>query len=448
MSTLPISCSLGQDYFSTDPGLPWVPVHGENIREAWREGNRIYRDIEQIAQSDWRILKKLEQWEPWWSRLDPDADIRYSIPGLGAGSDIYCGRFSKVGQCSNPDCDHGYHVVKKSCKRMRCKICWTTWAKRQLKRAMGRVLLYQQSDKEWSKIQVFHNLSKGKLNFALKSIGPLNYMTLSIPEEEWHLFGEKKYIKRINRKFRKIMKSLGIRSYIKVFHPFRGTAKTKKRFREQKKDGYPKLWQFIRSETRSMADYNDLWQWGPHYHIFFWGYLKRKSNTLYKETRWTYKFLRHIDSNKEFEKAYYYCLTHAAVAEDSQLNSPIHSTSYGGEILKMKITRKKHYYNALCPDCYSEIKLIQNWDETLYQSLDTGEWEGYLDTSKAVLTGEFLQVKTETFSTEFIPENKKYKVFLQVMHGMDQVDGSAEWLILEPMNHYIPVDWDCPINLT
>ena len=256
----------------------------------------------------------------------------FDIPGLG---DAYedCGKVFKVWFCGK--CLYK-KPIKNTCHRPVCSECWKTWASRETGSAIDRI----------SGFKTAYKAFKGR------RVGNPQHIILSPPQEEVKkTVLESGGIEKLRKMVHLILRSVGIRGGLVVFHPYRIKNEYKAALLVASKKEDKKFWSLVREDALGLGDWRLYVNLSPHFHVIGFG-SRVNGGKVYEKTGWIYKFIRHISKEEDVSKAVYYLLTHTAVREGKRTVTWFGSLSYN------KLSKKRvsvEYVAKRCPNCGADL---------------------------------------------------------------------------------------------
>lgn len=237
----------------------------------------------------------------------------FQLPGHGAAR-VDCGDFFTIG-CL----EHGYiEIHVKSCMRADCPICRQKWAGRLAGKAENRIS-------------------------QVHGLGPAKHITISLPQGDYGLVSETG--KRINpetgkrvkgypdlrAEVYKILKRVGVRGGLLIFHPFRRRC--------------PRCGSVPSIGHDACFSCGNLWfEWyfSPHFHIVGFGWVKGTSEEYLKSGY----VVKNIGRRKSVGGTVLYQLSHAGVHLAYHVITWFGALSYN----KLKVEPEDRPGNT-CPTC-------------------------------------------------------------------------------------------------
>ena len=276
----------------------------ETLMEDWRP----VRSRSSSSSSPSQVAKRAErsQMGGWSESLDVNfyADTSMTIPGYGdpgAG----CGEWAP-----REFCDHcgEVHLGPHRCHQRDCPDCWSSWSAR---RAEGITRRLQSA--RWS-------LEDGIERRAV-------HVMASPPEGSVQSLADvKRYRKRAIEK----AKESGVRGGVTVFHGFRTTEETDRRYEAE--DPECGKWEWIREHQE---DWRTFVYWSPHYHIIGLATEVEPPSSEWVVSRLStldpMKNLSRKDSYESVAKTAQYLLSHATY-ESSDDGKGVKSVTWYGDL--------------------------------------------------------------------------------------------------------------------
>lgn len=208
-------------------------------------------------------------------------DSIFRLPSNGEQKDD-CGQWVHPLSCPNHAQQtitgekHDRFVVMHTCDRPDCPVCYTTWATKSSKRATDRLF-------ESMKLYRKEGFNLGKLKHVVFSPNQA---------ESKELIKTKSGYKKLKSNAIKLMKKVGLKGGVLIFHPFRQNDPRESNF------------------SLSIPAY--VWYLSPHFHVVGVGFLQ-KSNEFYDETGWTYK---QMEDRVTIQGTIKYTLTHCGISDN------------------------------------------------------------------------------------------------------------------------------------